>query len=384
MRPIKEMLLRFIRKDPIHVYRSLVAELSGTLVPTSMMGLTLVFIGSYAFMLRSSYALFFLTLFGGIGSLGKVFIILLQLRRIHFSHELPGLDESKNWEVAHSIMTVVVSSSVGGLASLMFLSTFYELHLLATALLFGYCAGVSTRLAPRPLIAGIAMIIAAVPTIICSYVTGGTSERIVAVIFFFFLLGGLHSVIYIHRNSVRNISIRLDMEKLAHNDPLTGLANRLGLREAFRLTLNTAGKLAIHCIDLDGFKGINDRYGHAAGDEVLITVANRLKELLPEEATAARIGGDEFVVLQKIHHDENESDSLKQLLNECLRLPFKLSYATVNLSGSIGSAVSDIFSADLDILLRSADDRLYMSKRLRSQQIKNIENVDGSSDYISS
>ncbi|QEM94340.1 GGDEF domain-containing protein (plasmid) [Kosakonia radicincitans] len=369
---MKEMYVRFFRKDPPDVYRALVAELSRTLIPTSIMGMTIVLIGAYAFSLRNIDTLLFLTIMGGGGSVGKVFVILLQLRRNSFD-ELPGLGESRHWELAHITMTTVVSSSVGGLASLMFLSTFSELHLLATALLFGYCAGVSTRLAPRPLIASTAMIIAAVPTIICSYAVGSVSQRIVAVIFLLFLSGGIHSVIYIHRNSVRNISLRLDMERLARNDPLTGLANRLGLREAFRHILFTAGKITIHCLDLDGFKGVNDRYGHATGDEVLITVANRINRIVPEGTTVARIGGDEFVVLQKILHDEDESELLRELLNENLRLPFELSCATVHLSCSIGSASSCTSSADLDALLRAADDRLYESKRLRSQEMDNTD-----------
>lgn len=369
---MKEMYVRFFRQDPPDVYRALVAELSRTLIPTSIMGMTIVLIGAYAFSLRNIDTLLFLTIMGGGGSVGKVFVILLQLRRNSFD-ELPGLGESRHWELAHITMTTVVSSSVGGLASLMFLSTFSELHLLATALLFGYCAGVSTRLAPRPLIASTAMIIAAVPTIICSYAVGSVSQRIVAVIFLLFLSGGIHSVIYIHRNSVRNISLRLDMERLARNDPLTGLANRLGLREAFRHILFTAGKITIHCLDLDGFKGVNDRYGHATGDEVLITVANRINRIVPEGTTVARIGGDEFVVLQKILHDEDESELLRELLNENLRLPFELSCATVHLSCSIGSASSCTSSADLDALLRAADDRLYESKRLRSQEMDNTD-----------
>lgn len=308
--------MRFIRKESPDVYRALVAELSRTLIPTSMMGITILAIGGYAFSQQGSNNLFYFTLIGGVASLTKLIVIFLQLRRNRVSHAPPGSEESKKWELAHIIVTTVVSSSVGGLTSLMFLATVSELHLLATALLFGYCAGVSTRLAPRPWIANTAMTIAGAPAIISSYTAGGASHHIVAVMFFFFLLGGIHSVIYIHRNSVRHISMRLDMEMLARNDPLTGLANRLGLREAFRDALFSAEKLAVHCLDLDGFKEVNDQYGHAAGDEVLMSVASRLNQIVPPGATVARTGGDEFVVLQKILHDESESDSLREILRQ--------------------------------------------------------------------
>lgn len=283
--------MRLIRKESPDVYRALVAELSRTLIPTSMMGITLLIIGSYAFWIQGSIPILLGTLMGGAGSIAKVIIILLQMHRLRLSSELPGLDKSKRWELAHTVMTVTVSSSVSLLASLMFLSTHSQLHLLATALLFGYCAGVSTRLAPRPVIASTAMVIATIPAIIGTFMMGETSHRMVSVIFLFFLLGGIHSVMYIHRNSVRNISMRLDMEVLARNDPLTGMANRLGLREAFRRTILKSRLIAIHCIDLDGFKDVNDNHGHASGDRVLKIVADRLKRIVPEGATVARIGG---------------------------------------------------------------------------------------------
>ncbi len=161
--------MRLIRKESPDVYRALVAELSRTLIPTSMMGITLLIIGSYAFWIQGSIPILLGTLMGGAGSIAKVIIILLQMHRLRLSSELPGLDKSKRWELAHTVMTVTVSSSVSLLSSLMFLSTHTQLHLLATALLFGYCAGVSTRLAPRPVIASTAMVIATIPAIIGTF-----------------------------------------------------------------------------------------------------------------------------------------------------------------------------------------------------------------------
>ncbi|WP_049000158.1 GGDEF domain-containing protein [Enterobacter bugandensis] len=357
--------MRLIRKESPDVYRALVAELSRTLIPTSMMGITLLIIGSYAFWIQGSIPILLGTLMGGAGSIAKVIIILLQMHRLRLSSELPGLDKSKRWELAHTIMTVTVSSSVSLLASLMFLSTHSQLHLLATALLFGYCAGVSTRLAPRPVIASTAMVIATIPAIIGTFMMGETSHRMVSVIFLFFLLGGIHSVMYIHRNSVRNISMRLDMEVLARNDPLTGMANRLGLREAFRRTILKSRLIAIHCIDLDGFKDVNDNHGHASGDRVLKIVADRLKRIVPEGATVARIGGDEFVVLQNILSHVEESDVLREQIDTSLKQPFELPGMTIHLSGSVGTASCESLMADLDVMLNAADEMLYNCKRLR-------------------
>ncbi|WP_319923551.1 GGDEF domain-containing protein [Klebsiella variicola] len=357
--------MRLIRKESPDVYRALVAELSRTLIPTSMMGITILVIGSYAFWIQGSIPILLTTLMGGAGSVAKVITILLQLQRLRLSSELPGLEGSRRWELTHTIMTVTVSSSVGSLSSLMFLSAYAQLHLLATALLFGYCAGASTRLAPRPVIASTAMVIATLPAIICTFMTGEASHRIVSVIFLFFLLGGIHSVIYIHHNSVRNISMRLDMEVLARNDPLTGLANRLGLREAFRRTVLNTRLIAIHCLDLDGFKNVNDNHGHASGDRVLNIVADRLRRVVPEGSTVARIGGDEFVVLQKIFHHVEESDDVRKLIDASLQLPFELPGVTVILSGSVGTASCESLTADLNVMLCAADEMLYNCKRIR-------------------
>ncbi|MDU7321074.1 MAG: GGDEF domain-containing protein [Klebsiella michiganensis] len=360
--------MRLIKKESPDVYRALVAELSRTLIPTSMMGITILFIGGFAFWILGSIPVVLATLMGGAGSAAKVITILLQTHRLSLSSELPGLEGSRRWELAHTIMTITVSSSVSGLASLMFLSANTQLHLLATALLFGYCAGVSTRLAPRPVIASTAMVIATVPAIICTLMTGEISHRIVAIIFVFFLLGGIHSVMYIHQNSVRNISMRLDMEVLARNDPLTGLANRLGLREAFRRTVLNTRLLAIHCLDLDGFKDVNDTYGHASGDRVLNIVADRLKRIVPKGSTVARIGGDEFVVLQEIFHHVEESDELRNLIDASLQLPFELPGVTVSMSGSVGSASCEGLTADLDDMINAADEMLYRCKHNRHQE----------------
>lgn len=162
--------------------------------------------------------------------------------------------------------------------------------------------------------------------------------------------------------------MRLDMEVLARNDPLTGLANRLGLREAFRRTVMNTRLVAIHCLDLDGFKFVNDNHGHTAGDRVLSIAAERLKRIVPEGGTVARIGGDEFVVLQHIVHDVEESEYLRKLIDTSLQLPFELPGVTVHLSGSVGTASCESLTADLDDMINAADEMLYCCKRNRHRE----------------
>ncbi|MBR9874233.1 MAG: diguanylate cyclase, partial [Vibrionaceae bacterium] len=91
------------------------------------------------------------------------------------------------------------------------------------------------------------------------------------------------------------------LAKLANSDPLTGLLNRSAMEKCFKdnVDLGPSNKRALIFFDVDNFKTVNDELGHHAGDNLLINIANRLKELAPDDAQIARIGGDEFVILCK-------------------------------------------------------------------------------------
>lgn len=183
-------------------------------------------------------------------------------------------------------MTVGVATAVAMTACTLFLLPSLLLQMLATGLIFGYCAGIASRIAVRPHLAAAALLIAAAPTIFAAGTWDDVAHRVIMGMFSVFLLGALQTTRFTYCSAVRNIEIRLDMATLARNDPLTGLSNRLGLREAFRKASHR-GTIAIHYLDLDGFKRINDQFGHAAGDCALIEVARRLALLHPQNAFAA-------------------------------------------------------------------------------------------------
>jgi diguanylate cyclase (GGDEF)-like protein/PAS domain S-box-containing protein len=157
------------------------------------------------------------------------------------------------------------------------------------------------------------------------------------------------------------------LEHMAHFDALTNLPNRLLLLDRLSQALAQAerhGKtLAIAYLDLDGFKAVNDRHGHIAGDQLLIAVANRMKLALREGDTLARLGGDEFVaVLGDFSH---WNDSL-QLLNRLLAnaaLPVAIGDQTIQVSASIGvTFYPQVQAIDADQLLRQADQAMYQAK----------------------
>jgi len=160
--------------------------------------------------------------------------------------------------------------------------------------------------------------------------------------------------------------------KLAFYDPLTQLANRTLLADRFKLAIARAQRqkklFAVCMIDLDGFKPVNDKYGHARGDRVLVKVAKRLKEIIRGYDTVARLGGDEFVLLINDIADEAALKSIVDRVLIKLATPYVIDEKHLRLSASIGSALYPTDNVDADILLRHADHAMYQAKQMGRNQ----------------
>ena len=153
---------------------------------------------------------------------------------------------------------------------------------------------------------------------------------------------------------------------LAHFDQLTGLPNRTllldRLSQAISVFTRSPRQISILFIDLDGFKPVNDKYGHDVGDRLLKEVAARLLTCVREGDTAARLGGDEFVVTLLESGRERAVAVAKRIL-EKLRLPYQLGKKTIaSISASIGIAEYPAQAEKLDALLIAADQAMYAAK----------------------
>ena len=156
------------------------------------------------------------------------------------------------------------------------------------------------------------------------------------------------------------------LEKIANNDALTGLPNRLLLSDRMSQALAQTERhhklIAVCYLDLDGFKPINDQHGHKAGDQVLIEVAKRLQHGVRTGDTVSRLGGDEFVLLML---DIESIDELKHVIKriiDSIALPINLGDVTVSVSISVGITIYPKDNSEADILLRHADQAMYESK----------------------
>lgn len=161
------------------------------------------------------------------------------------------------------------------------------------------------------------------------------------------------------------MAARRRIEELAFTDPLTGLPNRVLLRERFEMAINYArrdrAKFAVLFIDLDRFKQINDSLGHAFGDRVLVTVAERLKECVRQIDTAARLGGDEFMVLLA-NVDAAGAEIAARRIFRAISEPIPVDDMRFQLTVSIGIAMYPEDGTDAEELTKNADSAMYTVK----------------------
>lgn len=176
----------------------------------------------------------------------------------------------------------------------------------------------------------------------------------------------------LYRETVRLIGAGVRTEQtirqLSLRDPLTGLANRRFLDENEKHLIASAKRaqkrMAVLAVDLDDFKAVNDRLGHAAGDEVLVTSAGRMKQLLRESDVIARLGGDEFVIVLGQVDDAAAAREVASRVVKTLSQPITFSSGeSAQIGASVGIALCCTPGETLNELLKKADAALYAAKR---------------------
>jgi len=180
--------------------------------------------------------------------------------------------------------------------------------------------------------------------------------------------GLISNYVAVFSNISHLIQQQQTLERIAHHDALTGLPNRLLLPDRLELAIAHAERthtfLAVCYLDLDGFKPVNDQFGHAAGDQLLREIAQRFLTIVRTIDTVARLGGDEFVILfGGLKNSQDYGIFLERVLI-AVSQPIQIQDKTVNVSVSIGVTVFPDDKSEPELLLHHADQAMYQAKRL--------------------
>jgi diguanylate cyclase (GGDEF)-like protein len=168
------------------------------------------------------------------------------------------------------------------------------------------------------------------------------------------------------RHAIERKRIERELSQLAKFDPLTGLPNRLLFHDRLAQAVQRIDRrdhvVALIFIDLDGFKAVNDRYGHATGDRLLVAVAGRLRRVVRRTDTVSRLGGDEFtIILEGLRHPDDAARVAEQALLS-LRPAFEIGGVVIEVGASLGVAIATHATEVPDALTHRADVAMYRAK----------------------
>lgn len=186
--------------------------------------------------------------------------------------------------------------------------------------------------------------------------------------------GSIYALCGISTDITERKEVEEHMRHMAQYDGLTHLPNRAlfndRLQQALAAAQRNQGRLALMFIDLDKFKPVNDNYGHAVGDLLLKDVALRMQDCLRESDTAARIGGDEFVILLPSIETEQDAGKVGAKILDALNRPFDLAGHRLSISSSIGVAIFPDHGTSEKLLVKSADIAMYHAKKNGRNNVK--------------
>lgn len=268
-----------------------------------------------------------------------------------------------------TLISAAILSFVGGMWSVdAFLEIDESRRVLATMFMTLAALASSNCLASMPRAAIAAIVIGLTPISTAMLTTPDMGIRVAAISLIVVALLQIRLVVSKFADTVKSLMLRHDMRELSETDSLTGLRNRRAFAACFAReagALAPAELITLVMIDLDGFKPANDRFGHAAGDAVLVEVARRLQTLCVSAVCTARVGGDEFGVIFGPEHSPSALSTIVESAKAVISLPYVFGTDIISVTASMGIASAPGGEVDFDALLQTADRALYSDKRAR-------------------
>ena len=283
----------------------------------------------------------------------RAFDVLAYRRR--FAGKMPpDRAEAARWELRYAAGTWMTALILGLAAARSLVLDDGICSLMAIGIAFGFGAGILARLSLRPVVAVADLLAISMPAIVVTFMQPDVPHVGLGLMFTIYFVGGLEMVRLGYNSTINHITLKRQFEQLARLDPLTGIFNRsiLDTDLVQMMADSKAGAVALHAIDLDHFKAANDRFGHPVGDAVLKHVAARLKSVSGPGDLIVRMGGDEFILVQKSASCSG-GESMAQRIFELVSAPYRVAGHDVVFGASIGVAVSPGDGRSVDALLSS-------------------------------
>ena len=358
------------RRLPDAIFAELVEIIFTSLPPVTVIGVILTAVGILVAAKNNDAVVWVITALGVAITVGRVLLIVAHRHRA----SLAGVRDPAFWERRYVIGAYSFALVLGGFNFRAITIGDPMVAMLVTSVMFGYGAGIVARLGVRPAAGVISLALAVVPTVIgyLMHAASASDDYVTAMyvgqalLLIAFAAAGTEAMGHIYRTTLQQLLTRQDLTILAGQDGLTGLPNRTLLRARLNEGIvqlrqsNTA--LAFHSLDLDHFKSVNDNLGHAAGDALLKIVAERLTGIVRIGDTAARVGGDEFVVLQVGIRRQDEARLLAHRIVRALSAPCVIHGQEVRIGTSVGIAWAPHDGVTFDRLAACADASLYQAK----------------------
>jgi diguanylate cyclase (GGDEF)-like protein len=363
------MRLRGPDQLPAVVYHELVDMLFSMILPIVGLGVAFVAVAALIALQWGWIAAAF-AIAGAIVTIARVLVIL------GYRKAAPkGIEALRVWERRYAVGNYAFAALLGALNGWVLTMHNPLLHLITVSMVFAFGAGVVARISVRPKICVVSLLLATVPTI-AGLAIHSLTERVSpmhaqlfaveAILVALVTALSLGTVRHLCRLYVAHLTTKHDLMHLAKQDALTGLPNRLSLRERFQEDILAVDGdrtgLAIHYLDLDGFKTINDRHGHPTGDAVLREVSRRLSATIRASDIVARLGGDEFMIVQASIGHRGEAELLARRIIRTLSAPYDVDGEMLRIGVSIGIAIAPEHGRDLERLMACADTALYRAK----------------------
>jgi diguanylate cyclase (GGDEF)-like protein len=347
------------------VYMEIIAGLYGTLVPIVSMGIGQLIVGTITVRESGDIATAVLTALGVVVAFVRAFGVLAYRRRVAGKTPLDRA-EAARWELPYAAGTAMTALTLGLFAARSLILNDTICSVMAIGIGFGFGAGVVVRLSLRPAVAVVDLLATGMPAIVVTFMRPDAPHVGLGLMLTIYLVGSLEMVRHTYNSTINHITLKQQFEQLARLDPLTGIFNRsiLDTDLVQMMTDSKVGTVAIHAIDLDHFKAANDRFGHPVGDALLKQVAARLKSVTSPGDLIVRMGGDEFILVQK-SASCGDAELMAQRIFESVSAPYRVAGHDVAIGVSIGVAVSPDDGQSVDALLSRSDKALYRAKQSR-------------------